>query len=332
MKQIGQLVGVSQSTVSRVLSGAPTNVPVASETRERILKVVADFGYTPNPVARALRNARTGLIGLIVRDINDPFFAVAIVTLTAHAQRHGYSVVLGHAASSAHAAASLSEALAMGHCEGAILLGDLRDQARFQTHSIPLVGLWQGARAPDMPVLNVDNALGIQLSVSHLVALGHRRIGFLQGGVTGDGVERRDAFLQAMAAADRVPAEGHVQVSVNDYAATMHAAQTLLRRQDRPSAIVASTDVAAIGALKAASLLGVRVPDELSVVGFDDIPLAEFTVPSLTTVRQPMDQLCELALSELLELVSGAGESPPRLTNVAPTLVVRSSTAAPWHD
>src|SRR5207244_2102278 len=96
MKQIGQLVGVSQSTVSRVLSGAPTNVPVAPETRERILKVVADFGYTPNPLARALRNARTGLIGLIVRDINDPFFAVAIVGITAEAQRHGYGVVLGH--------------------------------------------------------------------------------------------------------------------------------------------------------------------------------------------------------------------------------------------
>src|SRR5262252_6574713 len=129
MKQIGEYVGVSQSTVSRVLSGAPTNVPVASETRDRILKIVADLGYTPNPVARALRSARTGLIGMIVRDINDPFFAAAVAAISAQIQAHRYSVLLGHVDSSARKANELRELLAMGHCEGAILLGDLRDQA-----------------------------------------------------------------------------------------------------------------------------------------------------------------------------------------------------------
>src|SRR6266851_3838496 len=146
MKQIGELVGVSQSTVSRVLTGAPLRVPVAVETRERILKLVADLGYTPNPMARALRSARTGLIGLIVRDINDPFFAAAIAAVTAEARLHDYSVVLGHVESSARKAIALREILVMGHCEGAILLGDLRDQAALWVESpgrgIPLVGLW----------------------------------------------------------------------------------------------------------------------------------------------------------------------------------------------
>src|SRR5262249_10592007 len=109
MKYIGELVGVSQSTVSRVLSGAPSAVPVAAETRERILKLVAELGYVPNPLARALRSARTGLLGLIVRDINDPFFSAAIAALTAEARAHAYSVVLGHVEGSARKAIELRE-------------------------------------------------------------------------------------------------------------------------------------------------------------------------------------------------------------------------------
>lgn len=175
MKQIGELVGVSQSTVSRVLNGAPSIVPVAPETRERVLKLVADLGYTPNPVARALRSARTGLIGMIVRDINDPFFAAAVAAISAQIQAHRYSVLLGHVDSSARKANELRDLLAMGHCEGAILLGDLRDQAALwadgAAHGIPLVGLWQGAREPHIPVVNVDNRAGIRLAIEHLVSL-----------------------------------------------------------------------------------------------------------------------------------------------------------------
>jgi DNA-binding LacI/PurR family transcriptional regulator len=332
MKQVGELVGVSQSTVSRVLSGAPSLVPVAVETRERILKLVADLGYTPNPVARALRSARTGLIGLIVRDINDPFFAEAIAALTAEAHLHEYRIVLGHVESSARKAIALREILVMGHCEGAILLGDLRDQGALWVESarrsIPLVGLWQGARAPHIPVVNVDNREGIRLAVEHVVSLGHRRIAFLQGGRSGDGIERREAFVNCLAEQALPVAEQYLQVVDNTYAASMAAAQALLAQPQRPTAIVCSTDVAAIGALKAASMAGVRVPQDLSIAGFDDIPLAEFTVPSLTTLHQPLGQLSQLAIKQLLELVSQP-EQPPEVTMIAPTLVVRDSTAAP---
>jgi len=333
MKQIGQLVGVSQSTVSRVLSGAPSNVPVAPETRERILKLVADLGYTPNPMARALRSARTGLIGLIVRDISDPFFSVAIAAMTAEAHRHGYGVVLGHVASSAHQAIALSETLAMGHCEGAILLGDLRDQATFWLkaagRSMPFVGLWQGGRESHIPVVNVDNAAGLRLAVEHVVGLGHRRLAFVQGGRTGDGLERREAFLGAVRQHGlRVPPE-HVPVVGNTFAATAAAAERLLQGSRRPTAILASTDVAAIGALKAASRVGLRVPSDLSVVGFDDIPLTEITVPSLTTLHQPLQELSQRALAQLLDLICQPQEMSYRLLVVPPTLVVRDSTGPP---
>jgi DNA-binding LacI/PurR family transcriptional regulator len=333
MKEIGQLSGVSQSTVSRVLSGAPSNVPVAAETRDRILKLVADLGYTPNPVARALRSARTGLIGLIVRDINDPFFAIAIAAATAEARRHGYSVVLGHARSSAHEALALSEVLAMGQCEGAILLGDLRDQAAFWMdaagRSMPFVGLWQGSREPHIPVVNVDNAAGMRLAVEHVHGLGHRRIAFVQGGRTGDGLERRDAFLKVARELGVCVPESHLVVVKNEFAAAASAVEVLLLRANRPTAVLASTDVAAVGVLKAASRVGLGVPRDLSVVGFDDIPLAEVTIPALTTVHQPMHELSQQAIALLLESIARPQDSPPRVHVVAPTLTVRDSTGPP---
>jgi DNA-binding LacI/PurR family transcriptional regulator len=328
MKQIGALVGVSQSTVSRVLSGAPSPVPVAQETRERILKVVAESGYTPNPMARALRGARTALLGLIVRDIDDPFFGHAIASITAEARRHGYNVVLGHVGSSADQALELREVLEMGHCDGALLLGDLRDQTRLWadlvSHPTPLVGLWQGARAPTIQVLNIDNRAGIRLSVEHLASIGHRRIAFLQGGVTGDGVERREAYLELNPSA---PAE-YIQVARNTFADTSIAAANLLRLTIPPTAIVASTDVAAIGAINAAARQGLHVPRDVSVVGFDDIPLAAFVTPALTTVHQPMEKLARAAVKEMLAVIN-TPERRPKRTILAPSFVQRGSTTVP---
>jgi DNA-binding LacI/PurR family transcriptional regulator len=333
MKQVGELVGVSQSTVSRVLSGAPTNVPVAPETRQRILKTVADLGYTPNPVARALRNARTSLIGLIVRDINDPFFSAAVAALTAEAHRHGYSVVLGHANSRADEALALSETLMMGHCEGAILLGDLRDQATFWVRaagrSMPFVGLWQGSRAPHMPVVNVDNHAGMRLAVDHVISLGHRQIAFVQGGRTGDGLERREAFVEALAAHGLELPERYLHVVANEFGAAAAGVETLLRGRRPPTAIVCSTDVAAIGALKGASRVGLRVPEQVSIVGFDDIPLAQVTIPSLTTIHQPLEDLSRRALQQVIERIAAPREATAHVDVIAPTLVVRDSTASP---
>jgi LacI family transcriptional regulator len=332
MKQVGELAGVSQSTVSRVLSGAALTVPVAEQTRERILQAVADSGYSPNPLARALRGARTGLLGLIVRDINDPFFSMAIAAFTNLARDDGYNVVLGHVRSSADEAIALREVLEMGHCDGAILLGDLRDQTRLLSdlvgHPAPLVGVWQGSRARAIPVVNVDNRAGVRMAVQHLIDLGHERIGFLQGGRTGDGIERRDAYLHAMRKRGLQVPEGYVQVAENAFGDAALALNRLLSLPRRPTGVLASTDVAAIGALKAASLAGLRVPDDLSLVGFDDIPLAEFVIPSLTTIRQPIDKIARASLRQLLSLVSATEPKGRRLT-LAPTLAARDSTAPP---
>jgi LacI family transcriptional regulator len=332
MKHIADLVGVSQSTVSRVLSSAATNVPVAAATRERIHQVVAELGYTPNLMARALSTARSGLIGVIVRDINDPFFATGIAAITREARAHGYSVVLGHVESRAEQAVALTEALAMGHCDGVILFGDVRGQAKLwprRAGRLPVVGLWLGGGSTEVPVVNVDNRAGVVLAVDHLIALGHTRIAFLQGGRTADGVQRRAAFIAALRERGLQHPERAVHVSSNEFLSTARAAEAMLQGSDRPSAIVASTDVAAIGAMKGAARQGLRVPQDVSIVGFDDIAMAEVTIPSLTTVQQPMAQLTRLAIERLLSLMSNPFDRDADVRLVQPKLVVRESTAPP---
>ncbi|HEV7664114.1 MAG TPA: substrate-binding domain-containing protein, partial [Chloroflexota bacterium] len=269
-----------------------------------------------------------------VRDIEDLFFSSAVAAITTAARVQGYNVVLGHVQSSADEAVALSEVLQAGHCDGIILLGDLRGQARLwsdlKDHQTPIVGLWQGARAPRISVVNVDNRHGIRLALEYLVQLGHERIAFLQGGRTGDGLERRTAYVAFMRERALAVPDRYLQVCANELAEAAAAARRLLALDDRPTAVLASTDVVAIGALKAAWRAGLPVPAELSIVGFDDIRLAAFAIPALTTVRQPIEAIAERAVSQLLTLIANPN-APRRSVVIEPSLVVRESCSAPLH-
>ena len=334
MRQIGQMAGVSESTVSRILSGRDFRIPIAADTRERVLKLVGELGYTPNPLARALRGARSALLGLIVREVGDPFFAVAIDAITAEARQRGYSVVLGHAQSRAEEAAALQTALAATqHCDGTILLGDLRDESKFWAgllnSKVPLIGLCRGARTRQIPVVNVDNAEGTRLVLDYLYQLGHRRIAFVHGGWIGDGRERERAYRAFIRERNLPLPPGYTRAAENDLGAGFAAARALLALPQPPTAIVAASDVIALGVLKAAASRGVRVPEQLSVAGFDDIPMAAYAIPSLTTVRQPIDEMARLAVARVLDGAVEHGGPNDRLRLVEPTLIVRDSCAPP---
>ena len=156
MRDIAAAAGVSQSTVSRVLNDAPTRVPIAAETRERVLLAARGLGYRPNPLARGLRGAPTMLLGAVVRDFSDPFFAGAIETLAVEAMARGYNVVLGHAHGRLEEAIALTTVLETRHTDAIVLLGDMQDQPRLledlRNSIVPVVALWQGvqpARVPD---------------------------------------------------------------------------------------------------------------------------------------------------------------------------------------
>jgi len=352
MKDIAIATGVSRSTVSRILNNTPLMVPVAAETRERVLAAARDLDYRPNPLARALRGAPTMLLGAIVRDITDPFFAGAIEAVSSAARAHGYNIVLGVAHGRATEAHELATVLEARQCDGILVLGDMGDQPRLladlRDSHVPVVAMWQGTRLDLIPGVQVDNGLGIRLAVEHLIALGHRRIAFIGGRLLGDIRERQAAYVEAMSPVlGEIPA-GYIQHAANTPEGGESALGALLRLSPRPTAIVASTDVLAIGVLRAALLRGVKVPDELSVVGFDDIPMARVTVPSLTTIRMPMEPMATAAIALLVGSDGQPGDGDGREDGASaadgttphrpdrsivrvfpPSLVVRGSTLAP---
>jgi DNA-binding LacI/PurR family transcriptional regulator len=327
MRDIAHATGLSQSTVSRVLNRTPTVVPIAEKTRERVIATAKALGYRPNPLARGLRGASTMLLGVIVRDITDPFFAGAIEAVTVEAGRRGYNVVLGHAHARADEAIALWGVLEARHCDAILLLGDMRDQPRLLEDiagaPLPVTALWQGSRPVDVPSVSVDNRAGIRAVLDHLAGLGHRRIAFIGGRQLGDIKEREEAFIEYMTRFGSLP-EGYIQHGSNDSVGGVEALQRLLELPERPTAVVASTDVLAIGVLYAAHDRGLWVPDRLSVTGFDDIPVAAFSVPSLTTVRMPVREMVATAVQMVLEEQRMAAQEPPRI--LQPSLVVRAST------
>jgi DNA-binding LacI/PurR family transcriptional regulator len=267
------------------------------------------------------------LLGVIVRDITDPFFAGAIEAVTVEAARRGYNVVLGHAHARADEALALRDVLEARHCDAILLLGDMRDQPRLTGLAgarPPVVALWQGSGPTDVASVSVDNGAGIRAVLDHLTGLGHRRISFIGGRQLGDIKEREEAFVAYMTEAGLPLAAGYIQHGPNEPEEGVAALQRLLQLADPPSAVVASTDVLAIGALHGAHEDGLHVPDRISIAGFDDIPLAAFSVPSLTTVRMPIREMVATAVRMALDGPELRKQWP--LPVLQPSLVVRGST------
>ena len=237
------------------------------------------------------------LLGAIVRDITDPFFAGAVDAISTEANRRGYNVVLGDAHGHTDEAIALRAVLETRHCDAILLLGDTSDQPRLMEDlrdtNVPVVGLWQGtARMPGMSVVAVDNRAGINALMDHLLGLGHRRIGFIggafvEGRLIGDIGERRNGILER-AAAEGLEPDGYVRDARNVLAGGAGALGELMALPEPPTAILASTDVLAIGALHAVLPHGPERSRGRLGGGFDDLPMAAYTTPSLRLFACPL--------------------------------------------
>jgi DNA-binding LacI/PurR family transcriptional regulator len=326
MQDIARESAVSQSTVSRVLNDTATSVPIAAETRERVLEAADRLGYRPNPLARGLRGARTMLLGVIIREISDPFFATAVEAVSVRARERGYNVVLGSAHSEAHEAIELHAVLETRHCDGIIVLGDMRDQPRLlddlAASRVPVVALWTGSAIPGIDTVNVDNRAGVAMGIDHLHALGHRRIGFIGESPHGDVLEREAAFVQRLTELGVAVDKELIVPAVTDPGAGADAFRRLFSSPQPPTAVVTATDNLAIGVLHAAYGLRLAIPEQVSVVGFDDIPLAAFAAPPLTTVHNPVSEMANLAVDLAIDR-----PSPEPVDHLlSPSLTVRATT------
>jgi DNA-binding LacI/PurR family transcriptional regulator len=334
MQDIAKVSGVSRSTVSRVLNDSPSRVPIAAETRERVLATAAELGYRPNPLARGLRGAPTMLVGAVVRDFSDPFFADAIEALAIEAMDHGYNIVLGHVQGRREDGLALTTVLETRHCDAIVILGDMQDQPRLMedlhNSPVPVVALWQGVSPLQFPTVDIDDRAGTMVGLNHLIGLGHRRIGFISASLPGNNMQREDAFVECMTERFGPLPDGYVQRVPNTLADGEAAIRALLALPEPPTAIATSTDLTAIGVLHAAHGLGKTVPSGLSVIGWDDLSISAYTVPALTTLRMPTREIVSEGFRTAVEMARDSSASrAPRIKLYEPTLVVRESTAPP---
>jgi DNA-binding LacI/PurR family transcriptional regulator len=333
IRDVATAAGVDRSTVSRVFNASSSRVPIASDTRERVMEAARRLGYRPNPLARGLAGARTMLIGAILRDFSDPFFTDAIEVLAEEAINHHYNIVVG-GQGRGQEGLSLNEVLETRYCDAIIMVGDLEDQPTLlrdlRASVLPVVALWQGVSPLEFRSVDVDNRAGTMIGLRHLGDLGHERIGFVSARLPGDNWQREQAYVEFMKANfGGVPA-GYIQRVSNSLAGGEAGLAAFLDLPEPPTALATSTDLSAVGVLHAAHASGLVVPDQMSLVGWDDLTISAFTVPGLTTLKMPAAQIVAEGVRIAVELATDPTASrEPSVICFEPTLIVRESTAPP---
>jgi LacI family transcriptional regulator len=318
LRDVAERAGVSVGSASRVINGYPN---VGPELRERVERAIAELGYRRNLLAQGLRTRRAQLVSLIVPDITNPFFAELARELELACSAAGYQLMLANSMESP-GIEQQSLAAALDHSPGGVILVPSATTTGLpDTSGVQVVVC--DRRLPDCtaPTVLSDNRQGATAAVAYLRGLGHTRIACVAGP---PGVEAADERLSGYLAMTGGSEELVLRGPFN-YEFGMSAAARLLSLPSPPTAIFASSDQQAIGALHACAIRGIRVPAQVSVCGFDAIPLAALTSPELTTVRQPIREMASRSLNLLL------GEQPaPSTTVILPTeLIIRGSCGPP---
>lgn len=317
---VAAAAGVDASVVSRVLSG-DDRLSIRPETRQRIVEAATRLNYRPNTAARTLKTARTMAIGMIVPDLANVNYATIAVGVEDRAAQAGYSLLV------ASGSASERRLDLHGRIDGLLVGMATTETPRLGDFGAGIPAILVNRREPcGISSVTVDDEAGAALATEHLVAIGHRRIGHVAGPQNADtGRRRRRGYEAALRNAGIAPDPGLIVEAAFDEAGGHVAAARLLSLSPRPTALFAANVRAALGAMAAARRLGLRVPADVSVVGFHDAPFASYLDPALTTVRMPLAEMGRQAADHLLALIGGSVVDD-LMVAMPPELVVRAST------
>jgi DNA-binding LacI/PurR family transcriptional regulator len=338
---VAHLAGVSPSTVSNLLNGRSQRM--RPSTQERVFNAIEELGYTPNQAARQLKTGHSPIIGLIVPSVANPFYGIFAQHVEAAALENGYQVLLGNSNRDPKREQKYAEELWGYGVRGLIFGSSLVDFCHLDpllTRGLHVVAFERPGQDGDQIIIDsvgIDNNLATRLATKHLLSLGHRRIGFLSGPIrTVNRMERLAGYQAALAEAgiesdpeliwDIAPNGGSYGDS-RALALGRQGTQELLSRTNPPTAIFAINDMFAFGAYAGARDLGLSIPSDLSVIGMDDIPVTEIVQPPLTTIRQPIAEIANMAVERLVARLQGTIEEVQGHQILRPQLIVRSSTA-----
>ena len=330
--EVAKRAGVSTATVSRVMSGI--NHAVSPETRERVMEAVRSLRYEPNAAARNLRTLRSGQLLVMVPDISNPFFSLILKGIEDAAMRAGYSVLLGDTQHDPKREERYALMLKKKEADGLIFLGHrvpneiVRLVKELAPRCAPVVNGCEFTPSIGLPGVHIDNARAAYEAMGHLYGLGHRRIGIVTGPLISP--LSQDRLQGTMLRAKEAGSQSTLTVLTGDFSieSGVEAAVQLLEKAEPPTAIFCFSDEMAIGAMDGARRRGLRIPEDLSIVGFDDIRFARHLSPPLTTVAQPMRAIGEGCVRLLLGILRSNTVAPASLT-LPHQFVVRSTTAEP---
>lgn len=327
IKDVALHAGVSVTTVSHVVNGTRF---VSETARQRVEEAVRELGYVPSAVARSLKHNTTRTFGMVIPNNSNPYFAEIIRGVEDRCFAAGYNVILCNSNDDPERQASYLRVLAEKRIDGLVLVvtgSDAVARATLGGINMPLVLLDREVSGVSGDLVEVNHVLGSQMATRHLLELGHPRVACISGppGLSPSS-QRRAGWKDALEKAGVERTES--DLARGDFTARggYLAMQTLLKRRPRPTAVFACNDLMAFGALAAAREAGIAVPQQLSIVGFDDIDLAAFSAPPLTTVAQPKQQIGTVASDLLLDRVS-SGRTDNRQIILDPELRTRASTA-----
>ena len=321
---------VSIATVSRTLNHVPTVDPLLAA---RVWSAVAELKYFPNTQARALVSGKSKLLGLIVSEITNPFFPELIQEFERFAVERGYEILIASTSHDVRKMDMCSRRMLERKVDGvAIMTFGIQDLLldRFVTERIPVVFMDMVSNHPRSSVLSVDYRAGILEGVAHLAALGHRKLGFISGPLRlRSATTRKEAFLESLRAHGIKANPSWVVEGDHTLDGGRDAMQKILAQKQWPTAIMCSNDMTAIGVQHALFEADLKVPDDFSLIGFDDIHLAEYTIPPLTTVRMACVDLAQKAVGCLLSHVEPNGAEPETAARITTRLIVRETTGRP---
>ena len=334
IKDIAKRAGVSHSTVSRALRGSSL---ISDDTTERIRLIALEMGYHPSAAARSLKTNQTKALGVIVRNIDDPFFSEILQGIEDIAQGEGYSLFISSSQNETDREKMIVNAMREHRVDGVIICSTAfssRQSRELVEHSVPIVVVNNQAAEDYRYAIHHDDVDGSRQITRHLIDLGHRRIAYLGNSISGrTTLDRQSGFQQEMQSAGLPIPSGYIhQVPGGEPEHGLAGVDHFLYLADRPTALVCFNDMMSIGVLKGLQTAGVRVPHEISVTGFDNIVLSEYTHPPLTTFDQPKHYIGAEAARLLLGLLkndSSQGTTTFNRQILKGRLLVRASTAPP---
>lgn len=323
MEDVAKQAGVSRSLVSLVFQDAPN---VSETRRNAVMEAAAALGYRPNRLARNLARGRSMTIGVVIDDLH-PFFSGVVEGIEERVESSGYHTLIANGARDADRAARALATFDGLQVDGAIAVGARGEISALirATPAIPLVLVAFEAPAPEIDTVNSDESVGSAHAVEHLVSLGHERIVHVDGGLGASAAGRRAGYAAAM---KRLGLAAQIDVIPGDFThdAGQKAAIQIAERAQRPTAVFAANDLNALGMISEFNRLGISVPDEVSIVGYDDTAYSGLGAQGLTTVHQPVYEMGTRAAEVLLERLAGT-RTESTFEVLAPWLVTRGTTA-----